>query len=355
MGRDRQVSTGRAEAVRTYRLEGLITLLAPLSHIGESIGPDSYLAETTVIGPDGCPVRCFAYSGNAFRGQLRDLGARYLLDAIGSPAVNIDAFYLLFSGGSIGGEHSLDIDQARMYRKLLPHLSIFGGGVGNQIMPGKIHIGPMWPLVAETQRILPAHLRDSEAPSFGQWTSEHSFTRTDDEKNEDLRRYIDPSSPPRALRAGKQERLAIKGDAEAGPVKEDRGKPQQMRYTVEVLSAGSRLYQRVDLADVTELELGAFVACLHEFAEAPYIGGMSRVGFGLVEAEWTYTVAGEDLDPRPFVTVGQDRRCLMAPVAEAAKESYDAHLREVYTAYLEGHAPEIRLALGVGEAADASA
>ncbi|MCK9328186.1 MAG: hypothetical protein M0P69_22000, partial [Bacteroidales bacterium] len=120
------------------RLDGKVTLLSPMSHIGESSGPDSFLSQDIIIGPDGQPVEAFVYSGNAFRGQLRDLAAMYMTDRLGGITYNPDVFYLLFSGGSLGGAQSVDIDQARMYRRNVPMLSVFGGGVGNQILAGKL-------------------------------------------------------------------------------------------------------------------------------------------------------------------------------------------------------------------------
>ena len=137
----------KISGLKTIRLDGKITLLSALSHIGESLGIDSYLSSDIIIGPDGHPVECFLYSGNSYRGILRDCAAKYLLDRLGSLAVPLETFHLLFSGGSIGGAQSLDIDQARLYRKVLPAFSIFGGGVGNQIMEGKLKIGSMYPLV----------------------------------------------------------------------------------------------------------------------------------------------------------------------------------------------------------------
>ena len=104
----------------SIRLDGKITLLSPLSHIGESSGPDSFLSQDLIIGPDGQPVECFVYSGNAFRGQLRDLCASYMTEKLGNLQYNPDVFYLLFSGGSLGGAQSVDIDQARMYRRNIP-------------------------------------------------------------------------------------------------------------------------------------------------------------------------------------------------------------------------------------------
>ena len=48
--------------LKNIRLDGTITLLSPLSHIGESTGPDSWLSQDIIIGPDGQPVECFVYS-----------------------------------------------------------------------------------------------------------------------------------------------------------------------------------------------------------------------------------------------------------------------------------------------------
>lgn len=328
-----------------YRLRGSITLLSPLSHIGESLGTDSYLAETTIVGPDGRPATCFSYSGNAFRGQLRDLGARYLLRRLGDPKLGLESFHLLFSGGSIGGDQHVDIDQARLMRRLLPFLSVFGGGVGQQILAGKLKIGAMWPLCRETQHLLPPDLRRDDVPDYGQLSSEHSFTRMDDAKNEALREAylaLAPAVEKLALGGGTEEPAKGKRGRKA----ESDGPAQQMRYTVEVLSAGARLYQRVDLLDMTELELGAFVSCLSEFSRHPYIGGKSGIGFGLVNAEWLFLRPGEDAAWRPFVSAGQDR-FLPGPEAEQALDAYDRYVLEVYDRYLEERGGELRRVLAI--------
>lgn len=128
-------------ALKSYRLHGLFTLRAPLSHIGETISASSHLAQDQVLQPNGELVPVFAYAGNAWRGQLRDLSAAYMLDAIGSPRLQLDAFHLLFSGGAIGGPQNTDIAQARRMRAAMPHIAIFGGGVGNQILEGKLRVG----------------------------------------------------------------------------------------------------------------------------------------------------------------------------------------------------------------------
>ena len=327
--------------IKTYRLEGVIELLSPLSHIGESHGPDSYLATEYIIGPDGKPVEVFVYSGNAFRGMLRDHGAKYLLDRLGKVKLPLDVFYMLFSGGSIGGDQEINIEQARLYRKVLPIFSIFGGGVGNQIIEGKMHVGAMYPLTKECQRLLPQDLRDPEAPSWRHWIIEKSFTRMDDAKSEELREYI---------QLPEQELLAIEGEVslfeEKKPKKEKKENPQQMRYTIELMAAGAKFYQRIDLLELTELELGAFVSAMNEFAKAPYIGGQNRAGMGLIKGEWHYTIPGEKKEKELFIAIGDDSRLYLSEPAAEAKQRYDAFVFDLYNQYLENKAEELKAIVG---------
>ena len=323
---------------RTIRLDGKITLLSALSHIGESLGTDSYLSEDIIIGPDGQPVECFLYSGNSFRGILRDMAAKYLLDKLGGVAIPLDTFHLLFSGGSIGGPQAVDIDQARAYRKALPALSIFGGGVGNQIMEGKLKIGAMYPLVKECQRVIPEKYRDEKAPSWKKWTYEKSYTRRDDSKQENMRKYIADAE----LLAGPKQQGLLIGETEAPKKKKEKDAPAtQMRYTVELLAAGAIMYQRIYLQDMSDLELGAFVSALHEFQKAPFLGGKSGTGHGLCEIEYEWSYPG-DKEPRGvFLRVAENVMYLSHP-AEEAKQEYDDYLQKVYDGYLEDKAPELK-------------
>ncbi len=334
-------TASKINELRTIRLDGKITLLAPLSHIGESLGIDSYLSTDTIIGPDGQPVECFLYSGNSFRGILRDMAAKYLLDNLGGVAVPVETFHLLFSGGSIGGAQSLDIDQARAYRKMLPAFSIFGGGVGNQIMEGKLKIGSMYPLVRECQRVIPAKYRDEAAPSWKKWTYEKSYTRRDDSKQENMRKYI---AEPDGLPAGPKQQGLLLGDVTepTEPKKKEKDGPAtQMRYTVELLAAGAVMYQRVYLQDMSDLELGAFVSALHEFQKAPIIGGKGGTGHGLCEIEYDWSYPG-DQEPRGvFLKVSENMLWLSKP-AEDAKQGYDDFLHQVYNDYLENNASELK-------------
>jgi len=339
-------TTRPSSSYKTYYLEGIVTLLSPLSHIGENLGTTTHFSRQAIVGPDGKRVECFAHSGNGFRGHFRDDGVKHLLRALGSPNLPPKPFHLLFGGGTMTGEFVVDIDLARRLREALPLLSLFGAATGNHIMPGKWNTGILWPICAETQRLLPAYLRNPEAPSCRTWITELNFSRKDDGKDERLTRHMLP---------GATGQLAL-GGAEPTPKKRGKGKPsddgeagdepaQQMRYTVQALAAGGELFQRIHVLDATELEFGALMSCFSEWSQAPYLGGNNAKGLGLVAGEWTYQT-GEMDEPAPLVSAGPGE---FAPknAGKEALDRYDAYLLDAYERYISGNAPEIRQALGV--------
>lgn len=328
------------------RLEAVYTLLSPLSHIGDSHGPESYLATQEILDAKGERVSVFIYSGNAFRGMWRDAGARYFLDGLGSGAViqvPLEIFYLLFSGGAIGGVQQIDIDQARRIREMVPHLSVFGGGVGNMLLPGKINVGEGLPVCREFAHIIPDTCPGNRSLSWKQMTTEVSYTRKDDAKDEILRPYLLDASMPPQLDAPQQSQMALLEDGaqEEEPKADRKGKktdrekekdrPQQMRYTIEVLCRGAVLWQETTFQDMTDVELGALVAAIAEWSKAPYLGGQARIGMGKVQVDMDWEPWGQEKEH--FLSVG-DGRCLLYPPAKEAKEKYDEFLRK-YAGYLE--------------------
>lgn len=315
---------------RTIRLTGLFTLRAPLSHIGESISTTTYLNQEVILQPDGAPAEVFVYNGNAWRGQLRDLAAAYMLARIGDPRLPLDAFHLLFSGGRIGGEQSVNIERARMYRRAIPMTALWGGGVGNQILPGKLKVHNSYPLCREALPVLfrlPAELRArAERLSYRGMTFEKSFSRKDDGKDDRLRVHLlgaeqDGQAAPAAL---------LPGAAKAKPERE--GPADQMRMTSELLAAGVQLGTVITAEHVTDVELGCLVSAIHQFADAPYIGGQSNRGHGYVSLDYDYhdTATGER---GQFLSVDGET-ALLAPIAAEAKDSYDSYLRGQYDALL---------------------
>lgn len=318
--------------MNNYRIFGEFTTLSPLSHISESIGTITYLCEEPILQTDGSVEPVFSYSGNAWRGQMRDLSAIYMLKKLGGPQLNTESFHLLFSGGKIGGEQSIDLNQARTIRQAVPMISLFGGGVGNQIMPGKLRVGSSYPVCVESAPVLKASYHaDCLKSSYRQLTSEKSFTRKDDSKNPGVNNYINPAA------------LAlIENDKKT---KKDDEVSTQMRMTSELLIAGVKLVHEIDMLSCSEIELGVIVSALHAFSESPYIGGQCNRGHGKVSysSQIINLSTGETSD---FIQINNSGIPNLSQLANSSKEAYDKLLVEQYNRYLETKKPEIENLLG---------
>jgi hypothetical protein len=333
--------------MKHVRLTGLFSLQSPLSHIAESISTTSYLVQEPILQPDGAVEEVFTYSGNAWRGQLRDMAASYMLERLGRPQLALDAFHLLFSGGRIGGEQAVDVEKARRWRRSVPMLALFGGGVGNQILPGKLRVSNAYPLCKEAVPALPPqHRRVAALLTYRGMTFEKSFSRKDDAKDDRINHALDaPAAPtPAGLLPG-MEPSAPKGRAPKKDAKDD-GPADQMRMTAELLAAGVQLATEIDALDVTDVELGALVSALHRFSRSPHIGGQSSRGHGRVAL--SYELLDVDTgELQPFLTI-DGGASLLAPPAEQAKAAYDTYLRETYDAMLQAQQPELAAMLGEG-------
>jgi len=317
--------------MKTYVFEGIMTALTSISHIGDTHGIHSKLRREKVAQPDGSVEEVPVISGNSIRGILRDRGMLHMLRALGYgvneetgevQGLPLPAFYFLLSGGSLtsGSGRGIDVDEARRWRDLIPLVAIFGGAMGNSIMPGKVKIGKAIPICEETAHLIPERFVNGDGTeSIWEYCQEEAYTRRDDEKNEKLRKLIAPE--PRALLEEKArgERKVRGTDKD---VRDDEQK-QQMRYFVETLAAGTRLFWDITLDDVTDVEFEAFCVALAEFARSPYIGGKSGVGHGKVSVHFDEWV---EINPR------------LAPQGR----ELDFALGNRYRDHLEQNADEIR-------------
>lgn len=298
--------------LKQYIFEGVITALSSITHNGgQSFGITSKLRREKFVQTNGEVEEIPVISGNSLRGLLRDRGMLHMCKRLGygvneeSGAVSgltLPAFYFLFSGGSLQstGSSGLDIDHARKLRELIPLVGVFGGAVGNMIMPGKLKMGKAIPICAETAHLIPQNFAPEGVPSIWEFLQEEFYTRKDDEKHEHLRRMIEPP----------KEQLLLDAKPKAS---EDA--PQQMMYFVETLAAGTRFYWKVVLDDVTDVEFEAFLTALVEFSKMPYIGGKSNVGLGEVAVNFDKWVT---IDSR----LNTDAESVALPIGKA----YDAHL-----------------------------
>lgn len=306
--------------MRTLTFQGVVTALSSITHNGgESFGISAKLRREKFVQPDGSVEEVPVVSGNSLRGTLRDRGMLHMCRALGFGVredtgevvgLSLPAFYFLFTGGSLTstGSERLDIDKAREIRSLIPLVGVFGGAVGNMILPGKLRCGKLLPIAAETAHLLPEEYRPERPESVWEYTQEEMYTRKDDEKNEHLRRMIGGTS--RLLLDDPNTRRTALAEAQ-GESK------QQMMYYVETLAAGTQFYWRLQLDDVTDVEFEAFLTCLVEFSRHPFIGGKSAVGMGEVAVKFDQWV---EIDSR-IATGGS---AVDRPIGSA----YDSHLKQ---------------------------
>lgn len=314
----------------TWRIDGSFRLRSPLSHIGETISNKSYVVQERILQPDGSVEEVFCYSGNAWRGQLRDLCAAYMLEALGDVQVGLDMFHLLFSGGRIGGTQNTDIGQARRMRAAVPMIALFGGGVGNQILQGKLRVGNCYPVCREAIPVLPLTLSEPAAAiAYADCTMEKEHSRRDDAKIENVRRHL--ADPADTLLLGNEKPKAKDGPAD------------QMRIGMELVTPGVTLTTWIAVEAASEVELGVLVSGLHRFSALPQIGGKVGAGYGLVDLTYAITPAGGE---RQDFVRASNGECLLSRTAADAKEAYDQHLRTLYDHMLAENASDITAILG---------
>lgn len=317
--------------MESYLFEGVVTALTSVSHIGETFGINARLRREKIVMADGSVEEIPVISGNSLRGTLRDRGMLHMCRALGYGVdeetgevrgLSLPAFYFLFSGGSLTStaDRGLDLDAARELRHLIPLVSVFGGAMGNQIMPGKLSIGKLYPICRETLHLIPTRFHLDRHESIWEMVQEEAYTRKDDEKDERLRPLIAPEVR-HALEDQARKKRAVRGTEE--DVERETGQHQQMRYYVETLCAGTRFYWMLALEDVDRVEFEAFLICLQEFAKRPYIGGKSAIGHGRIAVEF-------------------DRWVRIDPRVQVQGQPIDLPLGERYRAHLQEHGPRIR-------------
>lgn len=278
--------------METLVYEGIMTALTSIAHNGgQSFGIESKLRRERFVQPDGSVEEVPILSGNGLRGLLRDRGMWHMCRALGYGVdeeagkvrgLSLSAFYFLFSGGALGegASDGIDVDYARRLRAEIPLISIFGGAVGNQILPGKLKVGKAIPICAETLHLLPNAYQRENPVSIWEYLQAEMYTRKDDERNEKLRTVIEG----RALKSLEDKGALSLLPEEALEQRQEKAerKPQQMMYFTETFAAGTQFYWKLTLEDVSDVEYEAFMTTLAEFSKMPYVGGKSAVGLGEV-------------------------------------------------------------------------
>lgn len=146
------VATTRGKFPITMRA----TLESPLAHGADQKAGNATIFRRMQVLVDGGSITLPYYSGNALRGQIRDLFADHFLSSLGlrpdrtRPLVSMWFFYAMYSGGAL--EENSDATKAlrkqmgdngairsigiRDFRQMVPWLSLMGCALGNRILNG---------------------------------------------------------------------------------------------------------------------------------------------------------------------------------------------------------------------------
>lgn len=143
---------------------------APLAHGADGkLGNSTMFRRIKVMTPSDTVMDLPYYSGNAVRGQMRDLLADHFLRSLGltanrqKPAVALWFFYALYSGGALeeksdatkavtrmlGNHGATRADGIRQFRDWVPPLSLLGCALGNRVLPGHVQFSDLRPRCRE--------------------------------------------------------------------------------------------------------------------------------------------------------------------------------------------------------------
>ncbi len=243
------------------RFEGKLTAIEPLSHIGESLSIYSHFAKEKMLVSTKTGQRVIevpVISGNSFRGVLRRRAGYNLLSLLDIKKENLSEGlqHAFFSGGMLhkgSGGGVIDTQFITKLRQNFPIISLFGSAIGQQLIQGKLDVGQLIPISCQTK----GRTNIESEISIYSLLDERPATRRDDMEDK------------------------TKGSQDPDDQK------QQMRYTHEVLVAGTEFYHYFTLKNCNDLEKGAFWSTLAEFSKYPKIGGLGCRGFGMVQLGYT--------------------------------------------------------------------
>lgn len=229
-----------------------------------------------------------AISGNAVRGMLRRIVMRDLFERCGLSRLTIEGrawdrlYAALANGGHLDShETATDPGAHRTLRDSVPALSVFGAALYSYMLPGRVSVGWLWPVCAETAA---AGLCDTEPGLLG---AEELLTEVA------LVRHV---------------------DREQQSTEQSGVKP--MPVTVEALKPGTRLVGRITAqAELTDVEAAVLGWGLDQVRS---IGAKSAGGFGAVDVRHTLPVAAYDLwraDTEAIRVATESLRALAAAMA----------------------------------------
>ena len=321
-----------------------VTALNPISHIGKTASTGAIFNTERVNGRDVPYI-----TGASGKGILRRIGMEVMLSMLGLDPDQADGIItdaptgkglsrkqieVLFNGSILTstGSRTVDVAQGAQLAELVPWFGIVGGCLGNMMMQGRISVHPMVlyceenkPRLQAIEKHINKRLFDEEGDgvSLGvedvrparEQLQRQSFTHNDDfnRLGSSATRFLPPAERQEMVQG-----MALDFYERQEPDFQDDENHVQMRFSVQTIAAMSKFFWRIDTFDLTPLMEDAFMTTLGHFLARPYIGGMRRMGMGLVDVAFVGQSRVEPVKAQFSTAVSVNR----------VGGLYEAHLRE---------------------------
>ena len=270
--------------MKVITITGRLKALTPVFHGGNEKTGSTLLLNRMRFIVNGKPTDIPVISGNSVRGRLRRLlgadflkKAGYQLDLTNTKHQKL--YHTIFSGGvlsspteeSESGEIDLTLKN-KIVSYILP-IRLFGASYSNQMIEGRILVGHLLPICRE----LSSYIDVKTDISFYQLIGHVFQTRRDE--------------------------LRVK------PPEEDK-QAVQMLVEYEVFSAGTEFHHEIVLETTDEwylLDLSTTTRALNLWAQSPYIGGKSAIGFGKLMIKYDLPQESSEEHYHTFIEKNRDK------------------------------------------------
>lgn len=245
-----------------YDISVKMSLTSPLAHGSDNkAGNATLFRRMNVLASNGSLLNLPFYSGNAFRGQMRDILGDYLLRSLGisvnktNPKVSLWFFHALYAGGSLeensksakaieeylGKNGAIRSEGIYAFRDTLPSISLLGCALGNRILCGRVKFSDFRPACKQWNNGI------NDVSELFEWCY---LTRREDHEGH------------------------------------EQGENSSMIANTECLKSGVTLIGGIDIdMHISDLEKSALGKGLELMIKKGYIGADGRRGFGKVLLE----------------------------------------------------------------------
>lgn len=242
------------------KIQGTLEAITPIFHGGdEKTGSTPILRTISLYDSRRDDYFVLPYiSGNSIRGKLRRLIFQDLFQNI-EYEPDLKEHHIFYSGGVLESSEDvygiINLDLRKKLRETIIPLSLFGASIGNQVIPGKLQVGHIFPICEEYSNFLPEIYR-----KFPQ-------------AKKNVRLFTDETFITRRAELTKQQE-----DEQA----------VQMKVDYECFIPGTVFYHWFVLDSPNELETSCFGRLLDLFQETPFLGGRSSQGDGEIRINYDY-------------------------------------------------------------------